>query len=258
MASMSLTSRLEGKVAIITASSSGIGFGIAQRFLQEGATVVISSRKQQNVDAAVSELLSQGLNKVIGIACHIGIEAERKNLVAQTLEKFKKIDILVNNAAINVSMDNLLEVPEKIWDKTMEINLKASLLLTREIVHSSMSHLGGSIVFISSLGGTRAQALGGVYSISKAALIAVSRQLALDLAGNGIRVNCVSPGIIKTKFSEVFWKDPQAAQANTMVTPLGRLGEVKDVAACVSFLVSKDADFITGENFVISGGYGRL
>lgn len=192
--------RLEGKICVITASSDGIGFAIAKRIGLEGAKVVISSRKQQNVDEALKKLKSLGIN-VIGLVCHVAKAADRKKLFDEAVSKFGGIDILVSNAAVNPGVGSLLDTPEEIWDKIFEVNVKASFLLAKEVKPLIVKRGGGSIVFISSVGGYTPSNLLAAYSVSKTALFGLTKAAALDCVKDNIRVNCVAPGIIETRFA---------------------------------------------------------
>eukprot|EP01025_Chloroclados_australasicus_P013849 TRINITY_DN16479_c0_g1_i3.p1 TRINITY_DN16479_c0_g1~~TRINITY_DN16479_c0_g1_i3.p1 ORF type:complete len:260 (-),score=1.94 TRINITY_DN16479_c0_g1_i3:165-944(-) len=201
---MSKCVRFAGKVAVITASSEGIGFGIALRLCQEGCCVVISSRKQDNVDKALQTLKKVCANaNAVGIVCHIGESLQRKNLIRFATETFGKIDILVSNAAVNPQLGGILDVPERVIDKVIDVNIKSAIMLVREAV-PYMSDTGANIVFISSVAGYDAFEHLGVYSVSKTALLGLTKTLAKELSSQGIRVNCVAPGTIPTKLSSKF------------------------------------------------------
>lgn len=198
--------RLEGKICVVTASSDGIGFAIAKRLGAEGAKVVVSSRKQSNVDEAVKTLKDQGINDVLGVTCHVAKESDRKKLFDQTIKKFGGIDILVSNAAVNPSVGSVLDSSEEVWDKIFDVNVKSSYLLAKEVKPYILQRGGGSIVFISSIGGYQPFDLLGAYSVSKTALFGLTKAAALECVRDNIRVNCVAPGVIETKFSSaVSW-----------------------------------------------------
>ncbi|EDW30163.1 GL22470 [Drosophila persimilis] len=198
--------RLAGKVAVVTASTDGIGFAIAKRLAEDGAAVVISSRKQRT------------------------------------------------NAATNPAVGGVLDCDEKVWDKIFDVNVKSSYLLAKEALPFLRQEKGSSIVFVSSIAGYDAFELLGAYSVSKTALIGLTKAAAKDLAPEGIRVNCLAPGIIKTKFSKALYEDESANDAALMKIPMGRLGTSEEMAGVVSFLVSEDAAYITGEAIVAGGG----
>lgn len=243
--------RLQGKVAIVTASTKGIGFAIAKRFLEEGASVVVSSRKENNVKEAVQDL--QEVSKLVsGIVCHVAKQEDRQKLIQHTVEKFGHIDVLVNNAATNPVFGPTQDTSEAAWDKVMSVNVKAAFFLSLEVAKIMLEQQqpNCSIVFISSIGGLQPSPFLGAYSISKTCLFGITQTLAKEFAGRGIRVNCISPGLIKTDFSAALWQRPDA----TADIPLQRVGTPEDIAGVASFLVSDDASFITAENLVVSGG----
>lgn len=245
--------RLQGKVAVVTASTDGIGLAIAKRLAQEGANVVISSRKQNNVDKAVEELRKLNLN-VFGLKCHVGEAQDRKQLFDETIRKYGKINILVSNAATNPAVGGVFDCDEKVWDKIFDVNVKSSYLLAKEALPFLRKEKNSSIVFVSSIAGYDAFELLGAYSVSKTALIGLTKAAAKDLANEGIRVNCLAPGIIKTKFSKSLYEDESANEAALSRIPLDRLGKPEEMAGVVAFLVSDDASYITGETIVASGG----
>lgn len=193
--------RLEGKICVVTASSDGIGFAIAKRLGFEGAKVVVSSRKQANVEEAVKSLKDQGISDVLGVTCHVSKESDRKKLFDETIKKFGGIDILVSNAAVNPAVSSVLETEEEAWNKIFDVNVKASYLLAKEVKPYIIKRGGGSIVFISSIGGFQPFDLLGAYSVSKTALFGLTKAAALECVKDNIRVNCVAPGVIETKFS---------------------------------------------------------
>lgn len=245
--------RLSGKVAVVTASTDGIGYAIARRLAKEGAKIVISSRKEKNVSEALCKLQSEGLT-VTGRVCHVGKESDRKKLYEEAVNKFGGIDILISNAATNPAVGPVLECSEAAWDKTFEINVKASYLLAKEVLPFLRKRGGGKIVFVSSIGGLQPFNLLGTYSVTKTALIGLTKTAAQDLANENITVNAVAPGIIKTKFSATLHENESAAEQGLSQIPMGRFGESDDVAGVVAFLVSEDARYMTGETVVVAGG----
>ncbi|XP_036336172.1 dehydrogenase/reductase SDR family member 4 [Rhagoletis pomonella] len=250
--------RLEGKVAVVTASTEGIGFSIAKRLAEDGASVVISSRKEVNVDSAVDRLRRLNLN-VIGLKCHVGDSKDRQRLFDETIRKYGKLNILVSNAATNPAVGAVLECDEGVWDKIFDVNVKSSYLLAKEALPYLRKEKNSSIVFVSSIAGYDAFELLGAYSVSKTALIGLTKAAAKDLAPEGIRVNCLAPGIIKTKFSKALYESESANELALSRIPMRRLGTPEEMAGIVSFLVSNDATYITGETIVASGGMsGRL
>eukprot|EP00455_Lapot_gusevi_P026301 TRINITY_DN2776_c0_g1_i3.p1 TRINITY_DN2776_c0_g1~~TRINITY_DN2776_c0_g1_i3.p1 ORF type:complete len:254 (+),score=80.11 TRINITY_DN2776_c0_g1_i3:68-829(+) len=247
-----MAKRLTNKVAVVTGSTDGIGFAIAERFASEGAKVVVSSRKAANVKKAVETIKAKFPNtSVHGVVCHIGIAADRKKLVQETVEKFGQIDILVSNVAVNPTMGSTLETDEKTWDKIFDINVKCSFLIAQECVPHMKN--GGSITFVASQAGFTPFALLGAYSVSKTALFGLTKVLAQELAPN-IRVNCLAPGIIKTRFSVPLWKEDAIAEKALEGIPMRRFGTPAECAGTVAFLASEDASYVTGEIIVVNGG----
>ncbi|XP_072754271.1 dehydrogenase/reductase SDR family member 4-like [Anoplolepis gracilipes] len=245
--------RLEGKVAIVTASTDGIGFSIAKRLAQEGAKVMISSRKDSNVKKAVEQLQSEGL-RVAGTVCHVGKAEDRKNLFESTKTNFGGLDILVSNAAVNPAVSLTLDSTEETWDKIFEINVKSTFLLMKESLPLLKGSKSPSIIIVSSIAGYQPFSLLGTYSISKTALLGLTKATAEELALDGIRVNCIAPGIIKTKFSEPLYKSEEVYNIAVSKISMRRLGTSDEVGSVAAFLASSDASYITGETIVVSGG----
>lgn len=213
----------------------------------------MSSRKDQNVQKAVSELQKEGL-QVHGVKCHVGNAEDRQNLFAEALKKYGGIDILVSNAAVNPEVGAVLDCSEQAWDKIFDINVKCSFLLAKEAVPHLRNRGGGSIVFVSSIAGFQPFALLGAYSVSKTALFGLTKAASQDLATENIRVNCVAPGVIQTKFSSALHESETANEAAISMIPMRRLGQPNEIGGLVAFLVSDDASYITGETVVASGG----
>lgn len=245
--------RLQGKSAIVTASTDGIGLAIAERLGKDGANVVISSRKQANVDKALSFLREKGCS-VSGIVCHVGKREDREKLIKHALEKNGAIDILISNAAANPAMCQVLDTPEDAWDKIFDTNVKCAYLLSQEVLPYMKDRGSGSIIYISSIGGFQPFQLLGAYSVSKTALLGLTKAAAAQCAVDGIRVNCVAPGIVKTKFSNPLWSSENAKERILEMVPAGRIAEPHDISGLVAFLCTDEASYITGENFVVAGG----
>lgn len=242
--------RFVGKVAIITASTQGIGFGIAQRLGLEGASVIISSRKQKNVDDAVDKLKIQGI-EAFGVVCHVSNAQQRKNLIHQTVQKYGKIDVVVSNAAVNPSVDNILDSKESVLDKLWEINVKASILLLQDA--SPYLTEASSIVFVSSIAAFGPQATMAMYGVTKTALLGLTKALAVEMAPK-TRVNSIAPGFVPTHFADFITTNDTVRKAIEEKTLLNRLGTTDDMGAAVAFLASDDAAYITGETLVVAGG----
>jgi len=242
---------LAERVAVITASTKGIGFAIAKRLGNEGAYVVVSSRKQKNVDEAVRALRFEGV-VCEGTTAHVGVAAERKKLIDFALNKFGKLDILVSNAAVNPAYSDLIHTTESQWDKLLDLNVKSAFLLSQEAVPHLEKSGNGNIVFVSSIAAYQPIDGIGAYSIMKTALVGLSKSLAQTLADKNIRVNAIAPGVIRTEFSKQLTDG--AAKMDPAAIPLGRFGEADDCAGAVSFLVSNDAAYLQGEIISVNGG----
>jgi len=242
--------RFEGKVAIVTASTQGIGFSIAQRLGLEGASVVVSSRRQNNVDEAVEKLKARGI-EVLGVVCHVSNAQQRKNLIDKTILKYGKIDVVVSNAAVNPSVDAILASKEAVLDKLWEINVKAAILLLQD----AAPHLqkGSSVIFISSVAGYQPPSALAMYGVTKTALLGLTKALAAEMAPD-TRVNCVAPGFVPTRFADFLTSNDEIRKGIEEKTLLNRLGTTEDMAAATAFLASDDASYITGETIVVAGG----
>lgn len=242
-----MTTELTGRTAIITGASRGIGLAIGQRLAQAGANVVLTSRDQQSADAAAAQIDGNAL----GVAAHVAEDDAAQRCVDLTLERFGSIDILVNNAGTNPAFGPPIDQDHGRFAKIFDVNLWGPLLWTSCAVKSWMGEHGGAVVNTASIGGMSSAPLMGMYNATKAALIHVTKQLALELSP-GVRVNAICPGVVRTKLAEVLWQEHEQALSTTM--PLGRIGEPVDVADAVAFLVSDAASWITGQTLVVDGG----
>ena len=238
---------LHGKTAIITGASRGIGLAAAQALASAGANVVLTSRKQDAADEAAAQIVGNA----IGIAAHAVDEDQARRCVDLTLDTFGSVDILVNNAGTNPAFGPMIEQDHGRFAKTFDVNLWAPLLWTGLATTAWMGEHGGSVINTASIGGLGHEAGLGVYNTTKAALIHLTKQLALELSPK-IRVNAVAPGVVRTRLAEALWKDHEPLVA--AVTALNRIGEPDDVAAAVVFLASDAAAWVTGETMVIDGG----
>nr|UJT32177.1 dehydrogenase/reductase SDR family member 4 [Epicauta chinensis] len=252
MNSPAIGQRLSGRIAIVTGSTEGIGFATAKRLAQEGATVIICSRKQQNVDRAVEQLKSENL-KVVGVVCHVGQQEDRQRLFEEAA-KLGGLDILVANAGVNPSLAPVLNCDEKAWDKLFEINVKASWLLAKEALPLLKKSKAGKIVFVSSIGAFQTIDMLGAYSVSKTALLGLTKAVAQQLVNDNITVNCVAPGVIETKFSTALRSSEKAQKLTLSKIPMNRFGKIEEVGGTIAFLVSDDASYITGETILVTGG----
>lgn len=237
-------------MAVVTASTQGIGLAIAERLGREGAAVVISSRKQKNVDDAVEGLRAKGIT-VVGAVCHVSIAEQRKNLIDTAVKNFGHIDIVVSNAAANPSVDGILEMKESVLDKLWDINVKASILLLQD----AAPHLrkGSSVIIISSITGYNPEPALTMYGVTKTALFGLTKALAAEMGPN-TRVNCIAPGFVPTRFAGFLTSNETIRNELIERSTLKRLGAVEDMAAAAAFLASDDASFITAETIVVAGG----
>ncbi|MGV9710359.1 SDR family oxidoreductase [Gordonia sp. NPDC003424] len=238
---------LTGKTAIVTGASRGIGLASAQALADAGASVVVTSRKQEAADAA-AEQIGHG---AIGIAAHAAEEDAARSAVEQTIERFGSLDILVNNAGTNPAFGPVIEQTHAQFAKVMDVNLWAPLMWSGLAAKAWMSEHGGTIINTASIGGMSHEQHIGLYNTSKAALIYLTTQLALELSPT-VRVNAVAPGVVRTKLAEALWKEHEDAVAGA--TALGRIGEPDDVADAIVFLASEASSWMTGETVVIDGG----
>jgi NAD(P)-dependent dehydrogenase (short-subunit alcohol dehydrogenase family) len=237
-----------GRTAIVTGASRGIGLAIAAALVDSGASVVLTSR---NRDAAEAAAVSLGTERVAGYGAPAADERAAAACVEFALERFGGVDILVNNAGTNPAFGPVLDQDHARFAKTLDTNLWAPILWTRLAWRAWMAGHGGAVINTASLGGLTVSPQLGIYNVTKAALIHLTRQLALELAP-AVRVNALAPGVVRTRLSEALWKDDEANVAS--MTPLGRIGTPADVASAVAFLASDRASWITGETLVIDGG----
>lgn len=245
---------LTGKVAIVTGASKGIGASIAMGFAESGAKVVVSSRNQEAVDKVVDEIKSKGYSAV-GIACNVGDAAQREKLVQKSIAEFGGVDILVNNAATNPVFGKLAEAEERAFDKIMDVNLKGCLMLSNLVYPSMKSRGGGSIVNIASVEGLRPSFGLGMYSISKAALIMLTKSQAKEWGRAGIRSNAICPGLIQTKFSAAIWKDENTLNHFEKQLPSGRMAQPEEMVGLALYLASEAGSYSTGGVYTADGGY---
>ena len=256
---MSAPSRfdLAGRVALVTGGSRGIGSAIASTLAEQGAHVVISSRRQSDLDLEAERINSLYPGKATAIAAHAGRPEDLERLVGTVMERFSRIDILVNNAGTNPYMGPVLGAELAAWDKTFEVNLRGIFVLTKLVYEASMETHGGAIVNVASIGGLRPGVALGVYNVTKAGVIMLTRQLAREIGGK-VRVNAVAPGLIKTRFAEALWADESILDRVLASNPMGRIGLPEEVAGAVAFLASDAASYINGEVIVIDGGGGEV
>jgi len=245
---------LTGKVALLTGASKGIGEAMARGMAEFGATVVVSSRKQEAVDAVADAFREDGLD-AIAIAANVGNPDDITALLEQTLERCGGIDVLVNNAAVNPVFGPIQDTDARAFDKIIDVNLRAPLELCKRVYPIMQARGGGSIINISSIGGITPEAGIGIYSVSKAAIINMTQAMAQDWGPDNIRVNAICPGLIRTRFSEALWSNDEILDRFLQHTPLGRAGEPDDVAGLAAFLASEAAAYCSGGVYTVDGGY---
>ena len=240
--------RLTGRVAVITGASRGIGLAVATRLAAEGARVTITGRRPEPLAEAVAAL--GGVEIALGIPGRADDPEHRAAVLAQTVEKFGRLDVLVNNAGINPAYGTLLELDDAAARKILEVNVLGTLAWVREACRAGLAQ-GGSVINLSSVAGLRGSPGIAFYGVSKAAVIALTEQLAVEL-GPAIRVNAIAPAVVKTRFAEALYVGrEETVSANY---PLKRLGEPEDIAAAAAFLASDDSGWITGQTLVVDGG----
>jgi dehydrogenase/reductase SDR family member 4 len=244
---------LKGKVALVTGASKGIGLSIAEFFAAAGAKVVISSRKQDALDEKAAELKEKGF-EITGIACNVGNMEDLEALVNSTIDKYGQLDILVNNAATNPVYGPVQNTSLEAFDKIMDVNLRAPFQLMKLCYPYLISSSGASVINISSIGGISPEQGLGIYSVSKAALISMTKVFAKEWGENNIRVNVICPGLIKTKFSEALWSNDKLVQSMMRVMPIKRVGDSEEIGAMALYLAAS-ASYTTGAVLTADGGF---
>jgi NAD(P)-dependent dehydrogenase (short-subunit alcohol dehydrogenase family) len=245
--------RLDGKVAVVTGSSRGIGRSIVESMAGLGAKVVISSRKAEACEEVAHGIRSAGGEAKV-MACNVSRKPEVEALVAGTIEQWGHIDILVCNAAVNPSYGPLANLTDEVFDKIMGANVKSNLWLCNMIIPGMAERDGGAVIIVSSIAGIRASPNLGGYGISKAADFSLARNLAVEWGPRNVRVNCIAPGLIKTDFARALWENPDRLAKRHEQTPLRRIGEPHEIGPIAAFLASPAASYITGQVIVADGG----
>ena len=244
---------LTGKVAIVTGSSRGIGRATAEAMAAHGAKVVISSRKADKCEEVAEEIKNNG-GEAIVIPCHCSHKDQLQNLVDETLSTWGRIDSLVCNAAVNPFYGSLTEIPDEAYDKIMNTNVKSNVWLTSMVIPHMTKVGGGTIIIVSSVAALIGSAKLGTYGLSKAADVALARNIAVEWGGDNIRANCINPAIIRTDFARALWENPEIYERAVKNYALHRIGEPEEVGGISVMLSAKAGSFITGQTIVVDGG----
>jgi NAD(P)-dependent dehydrogenase (short-subunit alcohol dehydrogenase family) len=245
---------LEGKVAIVTGGSRGIGRSIALGLAEAGADVALAARKPQALEEAVAAVSETG-RRAIAVPTNIRNLDELQTLVDQTVEQLGRVDILVNNAGTNPVFGPVQDIDERAWDAIMNTNVKSAFFLSKIAREAMLLHGdGGAIINVSSVGGFLASDVIGGYSVSKAALVMLTQVCAKTWGDDGIRVNCIAPGLIKTEFARALWDNPKILKASTADAALRRIGEPDEMAGAVVYFASAASSFVTGQTLILDGG----
>jgi NAD(P)-dependent dehydrogenase (short-subunit alcohol dehydrogenase family) len=244
---------LNGKVALITGASRGIGQAIAETFAACGSVVVISSRKQENLDLVAEKIQSAG-GQALPIAAHTGDQSAVENLVSQAIDSYGGIDILVNNAATNPHFGPILSAEESHWVKTLDVNVIGYFRLAKTCADIMEKRGGSKIINMASVAGKTPLPGMGVYCVTKAAVIMLTEVLAAELAEANIQVNAIAPGFVKTRFSRVLWENPQVYETITKTIPQGRMADPQEITGAALYLAASTSDFTTGTTLIVDGG----
>ncbi|HEY5210219.1 MAG TPA: glucose 1-dehydrogenase [Stellaceae bacterium] len=244
---------LGGKTAVITGSTKGIGRAIAEQMALAGANVVISSRKADACASVAAEIVAAG-GKAAAIPCHIGEAKQRQELIDRTRAQFGAVDILVCNAAINPYYGPIENLPDDVFDRMLTVNVRCNLNLATLVRPEMAARKSGAIIIISSIAGLMGSTALGAYAVTKAADMQLVRNLAVSWGPDGIRVNGIAPGLVKTDFAKALWDNPDYLAATLQQAPLRRIGEPVDIAGAAVMLASDAGKFITGTTIVIDGG----
>lgn len=244
---------LTGKVALITGASRGIGEAIAKAYAAAGASVVLSSRKQDGVEAVAAQITAAG-GRALAVAAHTGDAAAVQTLVVRTVETFGGLDILVNNAATNPHFGPIMTAEESHWDKILDVNVKGYFRLAQACAPHMRQRGGGKIINIASVAGKTPLPGMGIYCVSKAAVLMLTEVLASELAADNIQVNAIAPGFIKTAFSRAIWDSPATHDAVRQAIPQQRIGATDELLGMAFYLAAPASSFTTGATIVIDGG----
>ncbi|MFO0760990.1 MAG: glucose 1-dehydrogenase [Byssovorax sp.] len=245
---------VQGKVALVTGGSRGIGESIAKALGKSGAQVAVASRKIEGVNAAAERLRAEGIT-VEPFACHTGKTDQIEALVKAVVARFGKIDILVNNAATNPHFGPMVTADDGVFDKTFEVNARGYFNLARAVAgHLVDRRAPGSIINITSIMALSAAPLQGIYGMTKAAVISMTKTMAMELAPSGIRVNAIAPGLVDTRFAAAITGNKDIMDREMARTPIGRYAQPDEIAGAALYLASDAASFVTGHTLVVDGG----
>ena len=250
---MSALFDLAGKVALVTGGTRGIGKSIAEELASAGAKIALCSRKAEACEEVRKEFENKGFD-VLARPCNVSRREELQALVDETVARWRRLDIVVANAAVNPYFGPLTGIADEAFDKIMGSNVKSNIWLCALAIPQMAARGNGSVVIISSIGGLRGSTVIGAYGISKAADFALCRSLAGEWGPKGVRVNCVAPGLVKTDFARALWEDEERLKRRCATTPLRRIGEPDEIAGAVAYLASDASTFMTGQTIVVDGG----
>jgi NAD(P)-dependent dehydrogenase (short-subunit alcohol dehydrogenase family) len=244
---------LKGKVAVVTGSSRGIGRAIAERFAEHGAAVVVTSRKLDACQEVVAAIEAKG-GKAFAHACNIARKEELQGLVNAAVAKWGGVDVLVCNAAVNPYFGPSIDMPDDAYDKVMNSNVRSNFWLCNMTLPQMAQRGGGSIIIVSSIAGLLGTTTLGVYGLSKAADMALARNICVEWGPKNIRANCIAPGLVRTDFARALWENKDIYEKTVAVYPLRRIGEPDEIAGAAVFLAGPSGSFMTGQTIVIDGG----
>lgn len=246
---------LTGRVAVLTGASKGMGLHMAKALAAHGATVVISARKQDQLDVAAAEInAATGAERAIPVACNVGYKDQLQALVDTARDRAGPIDIVVGNAGVNPYYGPTSEIPDDAYEKTMAANVQSNLWLARMVVPDMVAKKNGSMMFTSSIGAFKPSVMLGTYGMSKLALIGLVRNLAAEFGPEGVRFNAICPGLVKTDFARELWDNPKVEERIKNEIPLRRLGEPEDFEGLAVFLASDASRYMTGQALTVCGG----
>ncbi len=245
---------LAGKVAVVTGASRGIGEAIARGLSESGATVVLASRRQADLDA-IAQTITEAGGKALAVACHTGKPEDIAQLFDRVLAEYGRVDVLVNNAATNPYFGPMIEASESVFDKTFEVNVKGYFLMAQRAARIMVEQGGGSIINVASIGGLSPLLMQGVYSMTKAAVISMTKAMACELGGAGVRSNAICPGLTETKFAKVLIDTPEIHDMFVQQVPMGRHAQPAEMVGAAVYLASDASSYTTGSVIVCDGGY---